>query len=157
MKNSARLNFLVEVVTQEIKHLQYSDKSVFLVEFTEEMAKSLAFDEQLAEKVEAFGSRFSRLQDTVGDKLLPEWLRAIGEKTAAVIDNLNKAEKLHILTSTEKWVEVRELRNKIVHEYIKDHKILANALQSAHEQVEFIIRFAENIIKDIENRRLLTE
>ncbi len=154
MNDKARLHFLVEVVQQEIKHLQYSDKKVFASKFTEQKANKLSTDEQLAEAVEAFGSRFGRLQDTVGDKLLPVWLKAIGEKTSAVIDNLTKAEKLGVIESSERWMEVRALRNKIVHEYIKDFRILADALQSAHEQVEFIQQCAENIIKDINQRKL---
>jgi hypothetical protein len=33
--------------------------------------------------------RFSRLQDTIADKLLPLFLVALGEKTGAVKDNLD--------------------------------------------------------------------
>jgi len=42
---------------------------------------------ELAEQVEAFVSRFGRLQDNLGDKLLPELLTALGEKTSVVIDH----------------------------------------------------------------------
>lgn len=155
MKNLERLNFLIDVVKQEIKYLEYSDKRVFSETFTIKKAKTLTIDAELAEKVEAFGSRFGRLQDTVGDKLLPLWLQAIGEKTAAFIDNLNKAEKLKVLESAERWMEVRHLRNQMVHEYIKDHQVLADALQSAHEEVDFIRKFAENLIQDINRRNIL--
>jgi hypothetical protein len=44
----------------------------------------------------------------VGDKLLPLLLRAIGEKTGAAIDNLDKAEHLGWLES-DAWVTMREL------------------------------------------------
>lgn len=42
----------------------------------------------------SYVSRFARLQDTLGDKLLPQLLRALGEKTASTLDNLNVAERL---------------------------------------------------------------
>ena len=135
--------------------MQYSDKRVFKEPFTVQRAKTLVLDLELAEKIEAFGSRFGRLQDTIGDKLLPAWLQAIGEKAEAFIDNLNKAEKLKLLESAERWMITINLRNKMVHEYIKDHKVLADALQSAHEEIEFMQKFAKNLIQDINRRNLI--
>lgn len=42
----------------------------------------------------AAGCVFWRLQDTIGDKLIPALLRALGEPQGAVIDNLDRAERL---------------------------------------------------------------
>jgi len=39
----------------------------------------LEADVELAERVDALVSRFGRLQDTVGDKLLPRYLDAVGK------------------------------------------------------------------------------
>ena len=66
-----RLKFLTRVVKKEIQHLKYSADKVFSKPFTVTIAKQLNDNEQLAEQVEAFSSRFCRLQDTIGDKLLP--------------------------------------------------------------------------------------
>jgi hypothetical protein len=55
--------------------------------------KQMDSDEDLAERVEAFVSRFGRLQDTLGDKLLPNLLVFVGERPATVIDNLDRAER----------------------------------------------------------------
>lgn len=150
-----RLRFLQRVVTKEIKHLTYSSKRVFVKPFTVERAKSLADDEALAEKVEAFVSRFSRLQDTVGDKLLPAWLTALGETTGATIDNLDKAEKLGFLNSADKWLEIRQLRNQMVHEYIESPEILANAVDAACRYQAELIGFANAMLDDARNRGLI--
>ncbi|WP_256993193.1 hypothetical protein [Methylococcus capsulatus] len=48
--------------------------------FTVEQAAHLEGDSDLAERVEAFVGRFGRLQDTLGDKLSPLLLAALGEK-----------------------------------------------------------------------------
>lgn len=48
--------------------------------------------------------RFGRLQDTVGDKLLPLLLAALGEKPSAAIDNLDRAERLGLLKSADEWM-----------------------------------------------------
>ncbi len=77
------------------------------------------------------------MQDTLGDKLLPVWLKLLGEPLGAVVDNLDKAEKLGILTSADDWLEYRQLRNQMVHEYIEDMTILAQALQTANQKVAF--------------------
>lgn len=83
----ARLTFLVRVVRKEINHLLVSQRVVFNPNFTIEDAQRLEADADLSIKVEAFSSRFARLQDTVGDKLIPLWLSALNEPVGAAIDN----------------------------------------------------------------------
>ena len=102
-----RVNFLSRVVKKEIHHLNYSASKVFNQPFTIERAKQLANDQKQAEQIEAFASRFCRLQDTIGDKLLPAWLDILSEKTNVTIDNLDKAEKIGVLPSVELWLELR--------------------------------------------------
>ena len=150
-----RLDFLQRVVTKEIKHLEYSSMQVFKEPLTVDRVASLTTDEDLAEKVEAFTSRFSRLQDTVGDKLLPVWLSALGEQTGAVIDNLDKAEKLGVLASADLWLEIRQLRNQMIHEYIESIEVLTNALQTAQGYQQELINFAQAILGDVKNRNLV--
>ena len=82
-----RIAFLHRVVSKEVQHLQFSSARVFDQPLDVDRAATLANDEAFAERVEAFASRFCRLQDTVGDKLLPVWLQALGEKRGAVVDN----------------------------------------------------------------------
>ena len=147
-----RLHFLKKVVIQELKHLHYSDQQVFSHSITIEKINTLPTDEVFAEQVEAFGSRFGRLQDTIGQKLLPLWLKILGEQPTSFIDNLNKAEKLGTLPSVEKWIGLRELRNQMVHEYIDDPTILFNALKSAHASIPLIQKVMEDLLKDLKIR-----
>lgn len=93
--------------------------------------KSLDESDGNSEMLDAFVSRYSRLQDTLGDKLLPALLRASLEKTGAQLDNLLRAEKLGWVESTESWVELRELRNRLAHEYMETVEDLLEALQLA--------------------------
>lgn len=89
-----RLKFLTRVVDKEIKHLDYAIKEVFGRPLTLEAVEMLDDRPELAMRVEAFTSRFCRLQDTLGDKFLPALLRALGEPERALLINLEKAEKL---------------------------------------------------------------
>jgi hypothetical protein len=129
---TARLEFLVRVTHKECKHLLDTDGRLFSNLFTIEDAKKIEIDPMLAERLDAFVARFGRLQDTVGDKLLPALLAAMAEKIGPAIDNLDKAEKLGLIESADGWMEMRRLRNQMVHEYIEDLAVLTSALRSGH-------------------------
>ena len=102
--------------------------------------------------MEAFVGRFGRLQDTVGDKLLPLLLDVLGEKTSAVIDNLDMAERLGLIKSADEWMTIRNLRNPMIHEYVEDPAVLISALQSGHAFVPTLIAAANKMIAEIERR-----
>jgi uncharacterized protein YutE (UPF0331/DUF86 family) len=71
------------------------------------------------------------MQDTLVDKLLPAFLRAVGEPVGSAIDNLHRAEAIGILEQPGDWLAARMLRNRLVHEYIDDVRQLAEALEKA--------------------------
>jgi len=123
------------VTEKECQHLLGTDQRLFADLFTIEDAQRIEADPLLAERLDAFVSRFGRLQDTVADKLLPTLLLALAENLGAVIDNLDRAEKLGLLMSVDEWLEMRRLRNLMVHEYIEDLAILTSALQKGHQFV----------------------
>ena len=147
-----RLQFLARVVRKECQHLATTDQRLFGGLFTVEQAIRLEADHDLAERVEAFVGRFGRLQDTVGDKLLPLLLDALGEKSSAVIDNLDRAERLGLLKSADEWMTIRNLRNQMVHEYVEDPVVLSSALQTGHTFVPALILAANKMIAEIERR-----
>lgn len=130
-----RLLRLSTIVERELAHLLITDKRLFVEPFTVERATRLAENVDLAERVEAFVSRFGRLQDTLGDKLLPTFLAAHGERPATFIENLDRAERLGMVPDAQAWIDARRLRNQMVHEYVEDPIVLASALQAGHEFV----------------------
>ncbi|MHB0926025.1 MAG: hypothetical protein ACYC1F_05945 [Gallionellaceae bacterium] len=152
LKIVPRLQFLARVVRKECQHLTTTDQRLFGGLFTIEQAMQLEADHDLAERVEAFVGRFGRLQDTVGDKLLPLLLDALGEKSSAVIDNLDRAERLGLLKSADEWMTIRNLRNQMIHEYVEDPAILSSALQTGHVFVPTLIFAANKMIAEIERR-----
>ena len=88
----------------------------------------------------------------MGDKLLPLLLVALGEKTAAAIDNLDRAERLGLISSADEWMTMRNLSNQMVHEYVEDPAVLTSALQSGHTFVPALIAVADKMITEIERR-----
>ena len=143
---SARLKFLARVTEKECQYLIDTDGRLFSSVFTVEEALKIETDPILAERLDAFVSRFCRLQDTIGDKFLPALLAAMAETVGPAIDNLDKAEKLGFIASADVWMEMRRLRNQMVHEYIEDLTILASALRSAHDFVPNLVSAARRVV-----------
>jgi hypothetical protein len=138
MTASAKLRFLADTVLAEADHLQTTDGRLFALPMTPERAATLRSDNDLSERTDAFVARFGRLQDTVADKLLPELLDWLAEPVGPAIDNLNRAERLGLIRSVETWIEVRRLRNRMIHEYVRDAAELASALMAAHAAVPLL-------------------
>ena len=148
----ARLEFLCRVVDKEAHYLQETDARLFSEELNEETLKRIAEDALLAERLDAFVSRFGRLQDTVGDKFLPAMLDAMAEQKGAAIENLDRAEKLGWLDSADTWLEIRKLRNQMVHEYIEDLAILSSALNAGHRFVPVLVQAANRLSQQARQR-----
>lgn len=151
-KIALRLQFLARVVRKECRHLETTDRRLFQSPFTLEQAVRLDAEPDLAERVEAFVGRFGRLQDTVGDKLLPLLLNALGEKAGAALDNLDRAERLGWIASVDEWMAMRSLRNQMVHEYVEDLALLVSALESGHGFVLALTGAAGKMLAEIERR-----
>ena len=86
-------------------------------------------DEQV-EALDQFLFRFSKLQDTIGQRLFPGILE-LGEepvKTFTFLDLLNRLEQLNVIDSKEQWLTLRNLRNKLAHEYEDDPGGMTDAL-----------------------------
>ena len=102
---------MARIVAKEIKVLTQSDERLYGLTVAAWTVADLEIDLDLADRVESFVSRFGRLQDTLGDELLPRFLTAVGEQPKAFVDNLAKAERMGWLPSRQAWVDVRALRD----------------------------------------------
>lgn len=145
-----RLKFLKRVTIKEIEHLEYAALTVFEKPFTIDIVRSLDDNKAFAMDVEAFISRFCRLQDTLGDKLLPSLLKALGEPEKALLINLDKAEKYGWLSSSDQWIALRQLRNLMIHEYIEDPEVFLDALTTAYKNLHVLKQFAESLLNQVD-------
>ena len=149
---SQRLVFLIETVEFEAQHLLDTDRRLFAQVFSAERAAALRSNIDDSERTDAFVARFGRLQDTVADKLLPEFLRCLAEPVGPAIDNLDRAEKLGLLSSADGWLASRKLRNRMVHEYVRDPAELADALNQGHALVPLLVELASAISAEYRRR-----
>lgn len=128
-----RFLYTLEIVHREGIHLAYSWERLYSQPITSDWVKGLEARPELAERMEAFVSRFGRMQDTMADKLLPRWLLALAETPGSQIEMLNRSERLGVVADVERWLEARKLRNRLIHEYLENADTFAEDLLLAKE------------------------
>lgn len=139
------LSQLLRVTGKEARHLHLTAERLRAQSPDLAWVESLETQVENGEMLDAFVSRFGRLQDSLGDKLLPAVLRASLEATGAQLDNLLRAEKLGWIDSVEQWVALRTLRNRLVHEYMESAADLHQALLSALAGVAVLIEVQQRL------------
>ena len=154
-----RLLWTLDLVQREGSHLLYSWHSLFAGNHDLDQAWVASLDEypEEAVRLEAFVPRFGRMQDTMADKLIPRWLDALAESPGSQIENLNRAERLQVIESTENWLMARKLRNRLVHEYMRNARDFAEALAQARKQSLMLIDSYNRLRKDTIKRLALDE
>ena len=155
MSDAARLAYLAETVELEAHYLEVTTQRLFARPFDQARAAVLKDDTDDAERTDAFVARFGRLQDTVGDKLLPAVLTALSEPVGPAMDNLDRVEKLGLLPSANDWMAARRMRKRMVHEYVRNPVILADALTEAHRLVPLLTGLARSLVRTCQERGLI--
>jgi uncharacterized protein with PhoU and TrkA domain len=135
----------LDLANKEAKHLRYSQTTLFALPIDLAWVQSLGEQPEVAEKVEAFVSRFSRLQDHLGEKLLPRMAALVGENSKTLLDALAIAEKLDLLSSADAFIAARKLRNALVHEYMHDARTFLDSLFAAQQACDMFFEIIENV------------
>lgn len=63
----------------------------------------------------------------------------MAERPGTVIENLDRAEKLGLIDSSDAWATMHKLRSRMIHDYVKHAADLADALMAAHEFVPALV------------------
>jgi hypothetical protein len=129
---------LLRITAKEVHYLERTRNRLISHQINLEWVNSLANSDAHSDILEAFVARFGRLQDRLGGKLLPTLLRLNMEKVGSQLDNLILAEKLGWLSSTDDWIELRGLRNLLIHEYLQSPSDLLKPLLQALEAVSLL-------------------
>ena len=142
----------LDLARKEAEHLRYSQSTLFALPIDFAWVQSLASQPVLAEKVEAFVSRFGRLQDHIGGKLLPRYAALVSEPAKTQLDTLAFAERVGLLNNAHAFVAARVLRNALVHEYMNDAQAFLENLLAAKPACEMFFHTIESVALDL--RRL---
>ncbi len=101
---------------------------------------TLLNDEHI-EALDQFLFRFAKLQDVMGQRLFTGILELLEEpvKEISFLDRLNRLEQLTIIDSKEQWLNLRNIRNKLAHEYEDDPKGMCQALNHIYDSYPLLI------------------
>lgn len=101
---------------------------------------------EIVKTIDSFIYRFIKIQDRMGEKLFPEYLKIVQEykHNMPLIDILNILEKIEIIDSAQDWIDFRKLRNTLTHEYPGNEMEVIESLILALNAYE--------VIKNIYNR-----
>jgi hypothetical protein len=91
---------------------------------------------------EALTSRYARLSDMILRKLFRGLDALELEDPGTLLDALNRAEKRGLIDSAGDFLEIRELRNEIAHEYAQENlrPLFVSVLEHAPALLEIIKR-----------------
>jgi len=108
--------------------------------------ESYTFEEM--ESFDSLTSKFNRTSDIFTQKVLRSVWMLLHEAFEPFIDMMNKGEKIFLIQSADQMIEIRDLRNQIVHEYIPE---------AIHDLVPEVIELTANLNKNIETCRVFLE
>jgi hypothetical protein len=135
----------LELAEREAAHLAYTQRTLFAQEIGLDWVLSLAQREDLSEKVDAFVSRFGRLQDHIGEKLIPRFAALLGESPKSMLDVLAFAERIGWIDSAEAFIGARKLRNLLAHEYMADPRLFLETLRVADDATGMLLGVVDRI------------
>ena len=145
LEHKERACLALELAQREVVHLTYTHRTLFSQAIDLQWVELLKEQEELSEKIDAFVSRFGRLQDHIGEKLIPRFAALLGESPKSLLDVLAYAEKMGWIENAEVFISARKLRNLLVHEYLIDAKLFLDALQATNKATLMLIDIVNKI------------
>ena len=108
----------------------------------------IELDKDSVQALDQYIFRFSKLQDTMGDKIFRLIFSLYNETNEAIPlrDLLNKLEKLGFLYSAKEWINLRNIRNEIAHQYDDEPEESSRAINNIVMQKAIIIKIYQNIV-----------
>ena len=137
-EHGAAARLALDLAEREAAHLRYTHRTLYAQPIDLAWVESLAEREDLAEKVDAFVGRFGRLQDHIGEKLLPAFAKLVGAQPKSLLDVMAFAERMGWVDNAEEFIGARKLRNLLVHEYMTEAGLFLEALLKARTATELL-------------------
>ncbi|MBM2837827.1 MAG: hypothetical protein HW415_452 [Deltaproteobacteria bacterium] len=111
-----------------------------LVIFPMDVNKYRILTDDEIEHIDQMVYRFSKLQDSIGERLFKSVLIFLEEdiKNKPFLDVLNRLEQLAILPSKDEWLRLRKLRNELSHEYSNEDEENVAALNMLFDEIKTI-------------------
>ena len=113
------------------------EKAVASLRYSHEKCRAIIararYSEEDLEALDSLTSRFARISDMYTQRVLVTVLQLLGEDAPSLIDRLNVCEKAGIIHSALEMKNIRDLRNRVAHEYLDEelHTLVAEIMEAA--------------------------
>lgn len=144
-EHATAAQFALDLAQREVAHLKFTHRRIFSTPPTLDWVRALSANPVEAERLDAFVSRFARLQDHLGDKVLPRFAALVGANPRSLLDALNIAERMQWVGSAQQFVSARKLRNLMVHEYMTDQNLFLDAVLASDEACQMLYDTVERV------------
>ena len=112
---------IISILSEELKTL---DEAGRVLSYSFDKCNKIGIKDKYSdEELESFDSltsRFARLSDLLIQKIFKMIEKTDLDIEGTVRDRINKVEKKGLINSAETFIEIRDLRNTIAHEYIPE-------------------------------------
>jgi len=144
-----RLDFYLNIVENSINDLKrYKEKISPLIPINYNTYEDLL--EYNKEIIDAIAFRFLKVQSLLGEKVFKNFLYSLGYNIdISFLEILSELEKLNILNRKE-WIKLREIRNKISHEYPNEIDEVIDNLNLMIENIDYLEKIYLKIKDKIE-------
>jgi len=116
------------------------------------ISHSITIEKELLRILDQIAYRFSKLQDSMGEKVLPLVLQLAQEtlpENATFAEKLNRLERIGAIPSVEEWKKFRIVRNSIAHDYADDPEMRNSAINrflEGAEKLSTLFRFVKEYV-----------
>ncbi len=97
--------------------------------------------------LDAYLKRFSSVQDFLGSKIFSFLLSVAGIENSKMSEILYNIEKENIIDSLENWIELREIRNELEHDYPEELKEALDDLKFCIDSFDKLENYYLNSLK----------
>jgi hypothetical protein len=113
--SNEELKYLTELL---LKLRKANDTLAYSYNVCLNIGEKAAYDEEEMDRFESLTSKFARLSDLIVKQCIKTIdLLDLDEPPETMRDTINRAEKKGLISSADRFVVVRRLRNAIAHEY----------------------------------------
>lgn len=123
------------------------DDLIYTFPLDEKKVSNLSKEQLLL--LELLTSRFAKLQDLIGRKIIDEFLLSKEDliDNDTMIDKINKLERLAIIEDAQIWKKMRDVRNHVAHEYPDAPALTALYLNQLYDLAPKLLEILDNIKK----------
>lgn len=112
-------------------HAQVLDEGLVDARAWTPLTSGMPIEKEMLRILDQIAYRFAKLQDSMGEKILPMILELAQETVpanATFAEKLNRLERIGAIPSAEEWKKFRFVRNALAHEYPEDPELRVSAI-----------------------------